>query len=68
MIGSKGLTTAVIDETNLALLSHELIKIKINGAEKAERLLMANELCQQLQAELVQLIGSTAIVYRKNHA
>ena len=66
LLGTKGLTTAVIDETNLALLTHELIKVKINGAEKASRQTIAAELCQQLQAELVQLIGSTAIIYRKN--
>ena len=66
LLGAKGLTEAVIAETNVALLSHELIKVKINGAEKEDRILMANELCEQLEAELVQLIGNTAIIYRKN--
>ena len=66
LLGAKGLTEAVVAETNIALLSHELIKVKINGAEKEDRLIMANELCQQLQAELVQMIGNTAILYRKN--
>ena len=66
LLGAKGLTPAVVDETNIALLSHELIKVKINGAEKADRLIIATELCQQLQALLVQLIGNTAIIYRKN--
>ncbi|BCA96940.1 RNA-binding protein [Legionella antarctica] len=66
LLGSKGLTEAVVAETNIALLSHELIKVKINGAEKEDRLAMTNELCQQVQAELVQLIGNTVILYRKN--
>jgi RNA-binding protein len=66
LLGAKGLTEAVVAETNIALLSHELIKVKINGAEKEDRLIMANELCHQLQAELVQMIGNTAILYRKN--
>ena len=66
LMGAKGLTPAVVEETNIALLSHELIKVKINGAEKAERQAIAADLCQQLQAHLVQLIGNTAIVYRKN--
>lgn len=66
LLGAKGLTPAIIDETNIALLSHELIKVKINGAEKADRQIIANKLCEQLQAELVQLIGNTAIIYRKN--
>ncbi|USQ13499.1 ribosome assembly RNA-binding protein YhbY [Legionella lytica] len=66
LIGAKGLTEAVAAETDVALLAHELIKVKINGAEREDRILMANELCQQLSAELVQLIGNTAIIYRKN--
>jgi len=66
LLGAKGLTPAVIEETNLALLAHELIKVKINGAEKEDRQLIAEELCTSLQADLIQLIGSTAIIYRKN--
>ncbi|KTD11550.1 RNA-binding protein [Legionella gratiana] len=66
LLGAKGLTEAVIAETDVALLSHELIKVKINGAEKEDRLIMANELCHQLHAEFVQMIGNTVIMYRKN--
>lgn len=66
LMGAKGLTPAVVEETNIALTAHELIKVKINGAEKADRINMVNELCQQLPADLVQLIGNTAIIYRKN--
>ena len=66
LLGAKGLTEAVVAETEIALQSHELIKVKINGAEREDRIQMANELSQQLQADLVQLIGNTAILYRKN--
>ena len=66
LLGAKGLTPAVTEETNLALQIHELIKVKINGADKTARLEIAADLCQQLTAELVQLIGNTAILYRKN--
>ncbi|MCW8445009.1 ribosome assembly RNA-binding protein YhbY [Fluoribacter gormanii] len=66
LLGAKGLTEAVIAETDIALLSHELIKVKINGAEREDRMIMADELCQQLHAELVQMIGNTVIMYRKN--
>ena len=52
-------------ETDIALNAHELIKVKINGAEKEDRIEMANVLCQQLTADLVQIIGNTAIIYRK---
>jgi RNA-binding protein len=66
IIGSKGLTSAVIEETNLALQAHELIKVKVNGAEKNERKDIAASLCNSLQADFIQLIGCIAIIYRKN--
>jgi len=66
LLGAKGLTQAVSAETHIALQSHELIKVKISGAEKEDRLKMALELCLQLKAELVQMIGSIASIYRKN--
>ncbi len=66
LMGAKGLTSAVIEETNIALTAHELIKVKINGVEKEDKKAVAIDICQQLQAELVQLIGHTAIIYRKN--
>ena len=66
LLGAKGLTSAIVDETNIALTAHELIKVKINGAEREDRQIIAKELCTQLQAELIQLIGHTAIIYRKN--
>lgn len=65
LLGAKGLTDAVVAETDIALNAHELIKVKINGAEKEDRIAMANSLCQQLSADLVQMIGNTAIIYRK---
>ena len=66
LIGAKGLTDAVVEETNVALLAHELIKVKINGAEREDRQQMTASLCERTQAELVQLIGNTAIIYREN--
>ncbi|MDI9818947.1 MULTISPECIES: ribosome assembly RNA-binding protein YhbY [unclassified Legionella] len=66
LLGAKGLTPAIIEEANIALTTHELIKIKISGVEREEKQQIANELCQQLSAELVQLIGNIIVVYRKN--
>lgn len=66
LLGAKGLTDPVVAETDIALKAHELIKVKINGAEKEDRIEMAHTLCQRLAAELIQMIGNTAIIYRKN--
>ena len=66
LIGSHGLTQNVIEETNLALTAHELIKVKIYGMEREERNECAEQICQSLDAELVQSIGNTLVLYRKN--
>ena len=65
LLGSKGLTDAVIAETQIALKSHELIKVKINGVEKEDKKLFAIQLTQQLNAELIQIIGNTVVLYKK---
>lgn len=65
LLGAKGLTPAVVEETEVAINAHELIKVKIGGTEKDARQEIANSLCEQLGAELVQMIGTIAIIYRK---
>jgi RNA-binding protein len=66
MIAGKGLTPAVLAEVHQALLVHELIKVKVSGYEKEERTAIANEICEQTQAALVQQIGHVLVLYKKN--
>lgn len=65
MIGQKGLTDAVIQETHAALQSHELIKIRIFSDDREERMEIANELVHALDAHLVQHIGKLLVLYRQ---
>lgn len=65
MIGQSGLTPAVMKEINLALDTHELIKVKIR-AERDERSLIRAQICTETTAELIQSIGQVAVFYRKN--
>ncbi len=64
-VGQAGVTDAVINEINIALDAHELIKIKIR-ADRDERKIYAEYICRETQAELIQSIGQIIIVYRKN--
>lgn len=66
LMGSKGLTPNLIAATDLALTTHELIKVKLIGEQKADRLTNAEELCAATHAALVQIVGRIATVYRKN--
>lgn len=65
-IGNKGLTENVFAEIDIAIKSHELIKIKISGAEKDERLEIIEKIVNTTKAELIQTIGSIAVIYKKN--
>ena len=66
LIGSQGLTEAVIKEIQRALGDHELIKIRLATMDRKERLNMAANISDSTQAELVQMIGHIATFYRKN--
>lgn len=63
MIGSAGLTEAVLKEIASALKSHELIKIRASG-EREEREAMLQEICETLNAAPVQHIGKILVVYQ----
>jgi len=65
IIGQAGLTEAVINETEQALDTHELIKIKIR-AERNTRKQIKNQICVQTGAESIQTIGQVAVIYREN--
>jgi len=64
MIGTAGLTPAVINEIDLSLMRHELIKIKINRPLKSTRKEIIAEICARMGCQWVQEIGRVAIVYR----
>lgn len=68
MVGEKGITDNLLAELNRALEDHELIKVSIAGAERADRRLMTEELCQTTGAQLVQLIGRISVLYRPRPA
>lgn len=65
LTGSKGLTDAVHLEIARALHDHELIKMKISAEDKAAREAMINEVLTRHEAELVQLIGHMATLYKQ---
>jgi len=64
MIGDAGLTDAVAAETDRALSSHGLIKIRVQGDDRAARAAMAIDLSQRLGCALVQSIGKMLVLWR----
>ncbi len=64
IIGDAGLTPAVVSEIDVHLKSHELIKVKVQQAERDERAGIADEIAAALGAAVVQKIGKTLVIYR----
>jgi putative YhbY family RNA-binding protein len=66
MIGADGLTPGVLKEAELALGSHELIKIRVLGDDREVRLEIYETICNKLHAAKVQHIGKLLVIYRPN--
>ena len=66
MLGQKGVTANVITELGQALDHHELIKVRLSGGDKAERAAQIEALTKDSKAEVVQIIGHTATLWRRN--
>lgn len=62
--GQKGLTPAVLAEIDGALGHHELIKIRLNVADRDAREAMTREICAGTASDWVQSIGHIAVIYR----
>ena len=64
LIGDKGLTDAVLGEIDRSLTSHELIKVRVAGAERTDREAMLESICDALSCAAVHHLGKTLIIYR----
>lgn len=68
LIGAEGLTDAVIKEIKVHLDAHQLIKIRVFGDEREERIAIYEEICDRLNAAPVQHIGKLLVIYKPEEA
>lgn len=64
-IAAKGLLPSVLKEIDNCLKSHELIKVRLYGIERAERDALLAEICGALECAPVQHIGNLFILWRE---
>jgi len=67
LIGTAGVTPAVITEAKRALHDHELIKVKFRGAEREARDAGLSALAVSTDSVLVHRIGHTALYYKRRN-
>ena len=64
MIGDAGLTPPVLHEIDVALKSHELIKVRVLGDDRDLRGRLGAEICAALHAAEIQSIGKVIVLFR----
>jgi len=65
-IGKSEITVNAIDMLDKAITAHELIKIDVMKSVNSEIMQLALDLSSKLKAEIVQVLGRTILLYRKN--
>jgi putative YhbY family RNA-binding protein len=68
MVADAGLTPQVSREIEANLRSHELIKIRVFGDDRAAREALASAICEETGAQPVQHIGKILVLYRERPA
>ena len=71
-IGKTGLTDGVMEQINMNLYAHELVKIDVLETADVDKKALLTHICEKLKAEPVCVIGRKIVVYRfsgkiKNH-
>jgi RNA-binding protein len=67
-IGQNGLTDNVLAELGQALDHHELVKLGIRVGDRVERDAIVTAMVEHCNAEPVQKIGNTVVLFRRNRA
>ena len=66
LIGQNGITDSLLNELNIALDHHELVKIRIAGEDREQRKQAISQLCVSTSADKVQAIGKTLTLFKRN--
>jgi putative YhbY family RNA-binding protein len=65
-VGHHGLTPAVLHEIDLALLAHDLVKVRVLGDDRQARDAMLAQACEALDCAPVQHVGKVLVLWRPN--
>jgi RNA-binding protein len=65
LVGQHGVTPAVLASIDEALLTHELIKIRLPAGERGERAVQTGQIATELGADVVSTIGRVVVLFRR---
>src|SRR5437868_5557532 len=64
-VGRGRITDSLVEETKRSLLAHELIKVRIEADDSAERRALAEKLAAAAGAEVAGSVGKIVVLYRE---
>jgi RNA-binding protein len=64
-VGKDGLSEGLVEALDQALLTHELVKVRLGEAAGSDRRVLGAALAEAAGAELVQVLGRTVLLYRR---
>ena len=64
LVGQDGDSAGVVQELDIALGAHELVKVRARTGDRNERNLLLDRLAAATQSELIQRIGNVGVYYR----
>ena len=64
-VGKDGLTEGLVAALDVALETHELVKVKLGEAAGTDRRALGAAVAESAGGELVQVLGRTVLVYRR---
>jgi len=64
-VGQEGVSEAVVRQADVKLEIHELIKVRVGDNAPEDRHATAEDLAQRAGAHLAQVLGRTALLYRR---
>lgn len=65
-LGQHGITAALIQSLDDALRARELVKVQLGRQTELDPREIAGQLAAKVKADVVQVIGKTATLYREN--
>jgi len=66
MVGKDGVTDGLVGAARAALLTHELIKVKVQSEAPIDRRDAATALASAADAVLAQILGRTFLLYKRH--
>ena len=64
-VGKEGISEGLVAALDVALETHELVKVKLGESAGADRKTLGAAVAEAVGGELVQVLGRTVLVYRR---